>query len=165
MKYRPKLKLPKTRLEWFLDIVSLAVFVVSIVYILMKWPVIPDLVPGHYDAAGEVDRWGGKWELFILPIIGALLWIFLMILEKFPHVYNYTNVTEENVEAQYQNARLLVNVMKNQILIFFAYMNWKDVQVAIGQAKSLGPAFLPVFLGVIFVSMAFFIIRSIKLNK
>ena len=30
----------------------------------------------HFDIAGEVDRWGSKYELLILPAALALIWIF-----------------------------------------------------------------------------------------
>lgn len=29
--------------------------------------VLPDQVPMHYDLAGEIDRWGSKYENLILP--------------------------------------------------------------------------------------------------
>ena len=31
--------------------------------------IMPDQVPMHYDAAGNIDRWGSKYENFIFPVI------------------------------------------------------------------------------------------------
>ena len=37
------------------------------------WGRIPDRIPGHFNSAGEIDRWAGKWELFLLPVTGFLV--------------------------------------------------------------------------------------------
>lgn len=44
---------------------------------LLFWGRIPDRIPGHYNGVGEVDRWGSKWELLILPVFGVLLALLL----------------------------------------------------------------------------------------
>lgn len=44
---------------------------------LLFWGRIPDQIPGHYNGAGEVDRWGDKWELLILPVFCVLLYLLL----------------------------------------------------------------------------------------
>ena len=38
------------------------------------WGRIPDRIPGHFNSAGEIDRWAGKWELFLLPVTGVILY-------------------------------------------------------------------------------------------
>lgn len=38
---------------------------------------LPDSVPMHYDFEGNIDRWGSKWEVMIMPaliLIMALIW-------------------------------------------------------------------------------------------
>ena len=86
----------------------------------------------------------------------------MTILEKFPHVYNYMNLTKNNARAQYLNGRLLINVLKNEFVLLFSYMTWKGIQIAIGENDSLGVWFLPVFLLIIFGSMAYFIVKSLR---
>ena len=36
---------------------------------------LPDIIPVHFDIHGEVDRWGSKYEMLILPASLALIWI------------------------------------------------------------------------------------------
>ncbi len=38
---------------------------------------LPDRIPGHYNSAGEIDRWTGKWELLLLPVFSVLMYLFL----------------------------------------------------------------------------------------
>lgn len=82
---------------------------------------LPEKVPGHYDASGKVDRWGSKWELLILPGVGAILALLMQVLEKFPHIYNYPErLNALNAKQFYVHSRKLLNQLKNICLIFFA---------------------------------------------
>lgn len=102
---------------------------------------------------------------FFLPITGAILWMGLAILEKFPHLYNYMVVlTEENIERQYKNASTMINVVKNEILLYIAYCSWKDVNITYGRDVVLETWDLPIFLLILFGSIGFFIIRSFRLQ-
>lgn len=162
MTNRPKLNLKITPLEIFLNCITLAAFVGTIVYLISSWTIIPSEIPAHYNVLGEVDRWGNKGEMLILHLIGLLMWIGMTVLEKFPHVYNYIHLTKENARAQYLNGRLLINVLKNEVVLLFSYTAWKSVQVAIGEHDSLGVWFLPVFLLIIFGSLGYFIVKSLR---
>lgn len=162
---RPKLKLKITPLEYILNSLAAVLLISSTVYLSFSWADLPVEVPAHYNAVGEVDRWGSKWEMLILPLIAGLMWIGMTVLEKYPHVYNYMNLTKENVRGQYLNARLLVNVLKNTITIIFAYLTWKDIQVAHGTEDALGPWFVPVFFLLIYGPVIFFVIRAFRINR
>ena len=159
---RPKLNIQRTWFENFLDIASITLLVIGTVSLISEWAAIPNTVPTHFNAAGEPDGWGSKNNLWILIVMGAVTWLLLTVLEKFPHIYNYFNLTEENVERQYKNARMMINVMKNEILIFFVYMTWACAEVANGTSEGLSVWVLPIFIIGITGSIAFFIVRSIK---
>jgi uncharacterized membrane protein len=162
---RPVLKIKKTPLEIALNIISLLLFIGSVLYLLMEWPSLPNRVPMHYDFFGEVDKWGSKGIIFLHPIMGAVLWIGPTILEKFPHAYNYiVSLTEENIERQYKNGRIMINVIKNEILIYISYSIWKDIKIAYGHDIAFGTWDLALFLIVLFGSMGFFIVRSFRLR-
>ena len=40
-------------------------------------------IPIHYDIAGNVDRWGSRYEIFVLPIATFLMAGFLIWMQKF----------------------------------------------------------------------------------
>ncbi|MEY9971077.1 putative membrane protein [Lysinibacillus sp. RC46] len=156
--YRPILKLPKTRYEKIWDFIGGGLFVLSILYIIVMWGQLPEKIPGHFNGAGEVNRWGSKIELLILPFIGILLWILLGLLEKIPHIHNYpARLNESNVEAFYLNSRKILNEIKNLCLIIFTAISFQMVRIALGEAESLGWWFLPAVL----IVMAIPIIRGI----
>lgn len=145
--YRPILKLPKTKFEKLWDYIGCGIFMLSILYIFIMWGKIPEEVPGHFNGAGEVDRWGTKIELFILPFIGVFLWILLSLLEKAPHMHNYpARLNENNVKAFYLNSRKTLNEIKNLCLIIFAVISFQMVRIAIGEIETIGWWLLPIVL-------------------
>ena len=145
--YRRILTLPKTKYEKCLDVIGSGLFTVSILFIILQWGNLPEEIPAHFNAKGEVDRWGSKIEVLILPGIGIFMWIFLGLLEKAPHMHNYpARLNERNVEAFYLNSRRLCNEVKNFCLILFAIISCEIVLVALGKIEGLGWWFLPVVL-------------------
>ncbi|MFF2178309.1 DUF1648 domain-containing protein [Lysinibacillus sp. NPDC058147] len=145
--HRPILKLPKTKYEKIWDFIGGGIFVLSIFYIFVMWGQLPEKIPGHFNGAGEVNRWGSKIEILILPFIGIFLWILLGLLEKAPHMHNYpSRLNETNVEAFYLNSRKGLNETKNLCLILFAAISFQMVRIALGEAESIGWWFLPIVL-------------------
>jgi hypothetical protein len=42
--------------------------------LLFRYPGLPDRLPMHYDAAGQVDRIAARSKVFALPVIGLIAW-------------------------------------------------------------------------------------------
>lgn len=163
--YRPILKLPKTKYEKIWDFIGGGLFVLSILYIFVIWGQLPEKIPGHFNGAGEVNRWGSKIEILILPFIGIFLWILLGLLEKAPHMHNYpARLNESNVEAFYLNSRKGLNETKNLCLILFAAISFQMVRIALGEAESMGWWFLPIVLIVIAIPIIKGIVATKKIK-
>lgn len=164
MKERPVLSIPKTPMEFFLNIIAILLLIGNFIYLWTQWETLPRQIPIHFNMAGEADGWGNKALIWLLPVLGVGLWIGLTILEKFPHTYNYLNLTEQNVERQYKNARMMINALKNESIFFFVYLSWKSVQTAHGYQAGFGVWDILLFLLVIFGSLGFFTIRAFRIR-
>ncbi|RHW38421.1 DUF1648 domain-containing protein [Lysinibacillus yapensis] len=162
--YRPILKLPKTKFEKIMDILGLAIFTGAILYLIVHWTDIPDRIPAHFNWDGEVDRWGSKVELIILPCIGLFLFIFLSLLEKAPHMHNYPHrLNEANVKQFYLNSRKMLNAIKNICLAMFAFILIKMVRVSLGKIDSLGIWILPIVIIAVTATMVIGIYKQSKI--
>ena len=85
-------------LHWFL----LAANVATAAY---AWWTLPDVVPVHWNAAGEADRLGGKHELLILPLAAVGSYVLLRVLPRFdPGRANYAQFA-----GAYAAIRLLIH--------------------------------------------------------
>ncbi|KAB2495307.1 DUF1648 domain-containing protein [Priestia endophytica] len=144
---RPLLHIPRTKREKIWNAVGILFYVGSILFLLFSWYDIPTKVPAHYNIAGEVNRWGSKWELLLLPGISTFLLILMTLLEKFPNVHNYPARFNENNAAQfYLNSRKLVNMLKNICLILFFLIVFESVSISLGWEFDIGIWFLPFML-------------------
>jgi len=160
----PKLDIKVPTVGKVFNIVAIISYIVSIMFILIQWSHLPDLVPSHYNALGEPDSWSHKGFIFIPLVIGFFLWIGCYEVEKRPHLHNYLALTEENMEKQYKNSMLMMNFLKNELLLFFSYGVCNDVFVSHGKNSLLGVWELPIFAVMIGGTLLFFVIRSFKLK-
>lgn len=136
---RPKLHIPKTKLEWISDSLGYVALAVMVGLIVFNWSKMPDQIPAHFGISGEVDRWGSKMELFILPGIAIFLQIVMTVVEKFPETHNYpARFNESNAKKFYTNSRQTVNYMKNIINVLFAYAVYITISIALGTEATLG---------------------------
>ncbi|KPD09019.1 hypothetical protein AM501_06725 [Aneurinibacillus migulanus] len=159
-----KLKLQTPKIGRYFNLFTLLICAISLSYILMNWSSFPDLVPSHYNALGEPDDWSNKWFIFVPLLIGFVLWIGMYFLEKNPHLHNYSGLTESNIESLYKNSMLTINFIKNELLLMFSFSSLDNVRVAMGNKSLLGAWELPVVFILLLGTVAFFVVRSIKIK-
>jgi hypothetical protein len=98
-----------------------------------------------------------------LPLVATVLFIGLTILNKFPHIFNYpTEITEDNALRQYTNATRLIRYLKVIIVVIFGLIAFETIRHANGQTEGLGIWFLPMTMGLIFIPLIYFLIKSTK---
>jgi uncharacterized membrane protein len=162
---RPKIKLPKTKVEWLWDVIGYSIYIGSLIFLIYYWSVLPAEVPAHYNALGEVDRWGSKLELLILPIVGASLALFMQGVERFPEKHNYPDrLNEVNAEKFYLQSRKMINSSKNICLLIFSLVLYESVSIALGWWNGFGAWFLPVMLLAVFIPIIVGIVKQQKIQ-
>ena len=155
------MKLKYTKFQIVLETIGLLLIVGMIVFVYTQWNQIPQQVPMHYNAIGEIDSWGSKYEILFLPAFGLLLYAFITAVSFFPQIWNVpVRITDENREVVYLSSKDLLIIMKVEILMSFFYINYHTVT-----AQPLPIAFLPIFMIVLFGTIIFFIRRIIRLGK
>jgi uncharacterized membrane protein len=55
-----------TRIYW---IIAIVLFAASFAAPAWLYPDLPDRIPTHWNINGEVDGYGGKWTLFVFPVM------------------------------------------------------------------------------------------------
>ena len=130
------------------------------VYLILNWSGLPARVPAHYNAAGQIDRWASKSELWFLPIVGWILYIGITVIERFPRVWNTgVTVTEENRDRVYRTLKNLIETIKLIIISVFTLLNINSIL-----ATELPIWFLSVFLILIFGTILLFIRKLLKIK-
>jgi Protein of unknown function (DUF1648). len=155
------MKLKITKLQVVIEIITFLFLIAMFVYLRQSWSGVPDRVPGHYDAAGQINRWGNKSELLTVPIISAILYILLTAVTFFPAIWNVpATVTEENRTIVYEYIRNMMCVMKLEMVLGFTYISYKSIKL-----QALSSYFFFVFLVVIFGTMAYYLRKTLKVAK
>lgn len=119
------------------------------------------MIPGHYNLAGEITRYGGKKELFITPIIGLLMYIGLTAIERSPKLWNTgVTVTEENRERVYRVIKNMLSTLKLIMVFIFSYLTINFLL-----STPLPAWFTPAYVILIFATIIFYIIRLVIVSK
>lgn len=123
---RPKIKISLTHWDYILEATSLWLLVATFLYTWISYQNLPDSIPSHYNLKGEVDDYGNKALIFVLPAISMLLYGLLTVLGFFPQVFNYpVSITQSNALKQYTLATKALRVLKISLTTTFALILWK----------------------------------------
>ena len=96
-------------------------YLIAIVLLIVTWAftaamlmILPDTVPAHYNAAGEVDRFGSKYEQLILPLFITLLAVGFMMTSHKRKIY-----------GEKRSLMKTCVIMQAVLLALFAYLSLK----------------------------------------
>ncbi|HMO38477.1 MAG TPA: DUF1648 domain-containing protein [Saprospiraceae bacterium] len=96
----------------FLTIITLFILASQFVLIISNFELLPDKIPMHTTAGGEVDQWGPKWTIWLMPGINVLILTAIFYFKSRPEILNYpVKVTEENKTALYSKMQRLLLVI------------------------------------------------------
>jgi uncharacterized membrane protein len=143
----------------FAEVLSLFLLIGMVVYLVSKWASIPDTIPYHFNAAGAADGWDDKRKLLIMPILAGLLYFLLTGVSVLIGVLGRLKAGNMP-EALLPDLKSMLRVQKIEVMILFFYLTY-----CMAESRSLSSAFLPVFLLVIFGTIAVFIIMMLINNK
>lgn len=127
---------------------------------------LPDTIPIHYNAVGEVDNFGNKKSLFLLPTIATVIVLIFGYLSKLPHTFNYmVDITQDNAQKQYTIASRMLRYLKLSISCVFFLIFFRTLQIVNGKAGALGKYFLPFTLAIIFLPILYFLVQSVRATR
>ena len=145
----------KHPLDKLMNRLSLLLLFGMAVFLAAYWRFIPEEVPMHFNAAGEIDRWGSRAELLILPIITWLIYGLLTVVELILGAWNTGVKGEEN-----NRERVVAHLISTMKLLFMVVFAWITLWCTL--VRPLPVWFLPVMLGAVFENMVYWIVRLIR---
>jgi len=128
---------------------------------------LPDRIPIHYDSSGKPDGFSNKSMIWTLPVIGGVLVVIMASLGYYlPNQRHDPKKHSKEVHDQQMIWSIhLVGILNVIMTSTFAYIVYRTVEVALGNAAGLGSAFLPVFLGLIFAPIIFICWKMYRADK
>ena len=152
MEKRPRIPINLTTTDYLFEIIGLIGIICSIVLPIYYFNDLPDQIPKHFNALGQVDSHGNRGIIWLLPAIGLFLYVGLTILNKFPFAFNYpTIITNENAEKLYTIGTRTVRLLKVIVVLSFVFLNFKTIEIALNKSTEIGKFYLPIFLAVLII--------------
>ena len=112
---------PTTRYQRIAGILAPLILLGSIVYILIIWHRLPEQIPTHYNFAGEIDGYGGRGTLLLMPVIGLVTDLTVAVCGRFPKSWNTgVRVTALNRARVYRLVRDLMADLRLSLAVSFA---------------------------------------------
>lgn len=101
-----KLRMKLTKYDW----ASIGVIVLLFAVSFYLYPSLPEEIPTHWNAAGQVDGYGAKEMIFLFPIISVLIFGLFLVIPKIA-------VFKKNV-SEFKH----LGSMKFMMVLVFAFM-------------------------------------------
>ena len=132
------------------EIPFIAVALLPFVYLAYIWNELPKEVPMHWNASGEIDRWGDKSELFMMlfMLTGITYFVFLII----PYIDPKQKL--QNMGNKLNNLRLILALFMSALAIYILYSV---------QQKTSNPVLIFPLIGLLFAFLGNYF-KTIKPN-
>jgi hypothetical protein len=127
-----------------IDSLSVVVLILGWWIALSVYPRLPERVPVHFGLTGEADRWGGRWMIFLIPLVSTALvsldyWLFEYASPR----------SDKPIPLE---MRTPLHLLLLELSVIFTYITWRISEVAFGRARGIGGWFLPVALIAVFAT-------------
>ena len=160
---RPDIKIKLGTIDIFTEILGICAILILVGLPLYYYGELPDRIPSHYGPDGKPDDYSGKGILWLLPVIGVILFLGMQILNRYPRSFNYPKkITEDNARHMYGMATKMIRMMNTVIACAFAYIMYATIQTALGNQEGLNSYFTLTFLVVILGMSGYFLYRSVR---
>ena len=165
MEKRPIINIKPTKTDNLIELIGYLILFAFWLTSIVTYNYLPEQIPIHYNGFGEVDNYGKKTSIFLLPIISSFLFVILSLINKNPESLNYNvEITEQNAENQYRNSIKMMRIMKIIIVIIFFMIDIETISIAMKKSEGLGVWFLPSTLSIIFIPIVYFALKSKKMK-
>jgi uncharacterized membrane protein len=154
MESRPKIEVPPTAADRVADLAAWGAL--ALLWALTIWYLIslPDIIPIHFNGAGQPDRYGKKGTLAVVALMATALFAAMtavtQAVSKCPRLLNFPfAITPANALRQYRGAIRVGRGFRIGLVLVFLQVLYGTAQVATGQAAGLGAWDVPVSLGLL----------------
>jgi hypothetical protein len=122
---------------WF-DSLTIIILALSWWIALSAYPNLPERIPTHFGFTGEADGWGARWTIFLMPLIGTLMFVL--------DYWLFNRVVVGDSRPIPPAVKTPLHLLLLELSVVFTFITWRTSEVAFGRARGLGPWFLPVTL-------------------
>lgn len=163
---RPKITVPQNSTDLWIDRFSFLLFFIIWLSVFVYYPDLPNEIPTHFNGRGQADAFGSKQSIWILMGVFSSIFIGIYILNKYPHLHNYTvKITEENALKNYRFSTRVLRVVNFLNLLLLAYILKSMMTPYEKQSTAFGGWFLPTIMIGSLVLIIYIFVKANKINS
>ncbi|WP_291150673.1 DUF1648 domain-containing protein [Flavobacterium sp. UBA7680] len=98
--------------------IALLLLAINALIIAVTVPILPDIIPIHFDSTGKVDNYGSKYILWVLFVIAVFVYSLMTVISFNPGLYK-SRMTGNNIEEQYRLTAKMTRTVKTFVNLFF----------------------------------------------
>lgn len=163
---KPKITVPQNSTDLWIDRFSFLLFFIIWLSVFVYYPDLPNEIPTHFNGRGQADAFGSKQSIWILMGVFSSIFIGIYILNKYPHLHNYTvKITEENALKNYRFSTRVLRVVNFLNLLLLAYILKTMMTPYEKQSTAFGGWFLPTIMIGSLVLIIYIFVKANKINS
>lgn len=105
------------KLSFQKELPLIAIVLLPFIYLAYIWNTLPDKVPMHWNLQGEVDRYGDKSEMilipFLLPFLVYIIFLIVPIIDPKDRL--------KNMGQKYQHLKIILTTFMSVLALFIIY--------------------------------------------
>lgn len=129
-----------------MELIAVSGLLSGLLLVVYYWPIIPDTVPVHFNAAGMPTRFGPKTELVKTLLISCVIYLSLSVLSNRTVLNIIKPLDTEYRLRRYKYASTLLLIYKPVFTWHITYICYTMIMVSLGKSNGLGVWMLPVFI-------------------
>ena len=132
---------------------SAALLLSVTLFVIVRYPAIPDQIPTHFGPSGQADAFGAKSGILFPLVMGWVMLVMMTVLSFFPGAWNVPGNSPRALAA----AADMIAVLRLVVSLMFG---WMTLCSALG--RGLGAWFLPVTLAAVFLPLVYLIVQAAR---
>lgn len=137
-----------------MTVLGFLILLAATVFVLIRWPSLPDRIPSHFGAAGEIDGYSGKSGLIVLLVFGWIMYVFVTVCSFFPSTWNLPG---KNRPGGLQATADMLAILRPLLALMFGWLLF-----CTASCRGLGTWFLPATLGAMGLDLLIGIVRALR---
>ena len=126
------------------EITCIALVLLPFIYLAIVWKGLPNIVPIHWNASGEVDGFGSKATLILIPfILPFLVYLIFLLLQKFGPAEKLNKMGKK-----FAALKFILTLAMSILAVFIIY--------SASHGEVAKPTFIFVLLGLLFAALGNF---------
>ena len=143
-------------------VLTLLVLLAATVFVAVRWRSIPEQIPAHYDAAGQITDWTGKGSLISLLVLDWAMAVLVAVTARMsPEAMRKYGIRVSAVRFGRRTVLaatgLMLDVLALVLALIFSY-----IIVCSALCRELGAWFLPATLAAVFLPILIPTVESLR---